>query len=161
MNDPLERIFHEPNRLAVMSHLAAAPQGLTFSARNSQNRISRITVGSWNDAPVAGGADTALPEAADSIVWDNGDRISGAIKGLDKRDLVMTTTLSPKELSAPLERMVLIRFARTKAVLPRRRAARLVHLLPRRRTTGLMHLLARRHSAATLIRLAGRPSARR
>lgn len=32
MNDLLERIFHEPNRLAVMSHLAAAPQGLTFSA---------------------------------------------------------------------------------------------------------------------------------
>lgn len=32
MSDPLERIFHEPNRLAVMSHLAAAAQGLTFPA---------------------------------------------------------------------------------------------------------------------------------
>jgi DNA-binding transcriptional ArsR family regulator len=32
MSDPLERIFHEPNRLAVMSHLAAAAHGLTFSA---------------------------------------------------------------------------------------------------------------------------------
>jgi len=30
MNDPLERLFHEPNRLAVLSHLAAAADGLTF-----------------------------------------------------------------------------------------------------------------------------------
>jgi DNA-binding transcriptional ArsR family regulator len=32
MQDSLERLFHEPNRLAVLSHLAAAPQGLTFPA---------------------------------------------------------------------------------------------------------------------------------
>lgn len=32
MQDSLERLFHEPNRLALLSHLAAAPQGLTFPA---------------------------------------------------------------------------------------------------------------------------------
>jgi len=34
--DPLERIFHEPNRLAIMSALCAADKGLAFSDLRDQ-----------------------------------------------------------------------------------------------------------------------------
>jgi DNA-binding transcriptional ArsR family regulator len=34
--DALEKIFHEPNRLAIMSALCAAENGLTFSALREQ-----------------------------------------------------------------------------------------------------------------------------
>lgn len=36
----LERIFHEPNRLAIMSALAGAPDGLTFNELKQDCRLT-------------------------------------------------------------------------------------------------------------------------
>jgi DNA-binding transcriptional ArsR family regulator len=38
--EALERIFHEPNRLAIMSALAAAPDGLTFTELRERCRLT-------------------------------------------------------------------------------------------------------------------------
>jgi DNA-binding transcriptional ArsR family regulator len=38
--EQLERIFHEPNRLAIMSALCAADQGLTFGELKQQCRLT-------------------------------------------------------------------------------------------------------------------------
>ena len=38
--DQLERMFHEPNRLAILSALCAAAEGLTFSALKQQCNLT-------------------------------------------------------------------------------------------------------------------------
>ena len=43
--DALERIFHEPNRLAIMSALCATRTGLTF---NDLKEVCRLTDGNLN-----------------------------------------------------------------------------------------------------------------